>query len=128
MLRRQDLSPRYGGLSEMKTFLEHRGVAWSGSVMACPELWSAPPSAGVWNVLSCLWLPTHAVFLSKDSGVLPEIKSFRIKLRADCTWVCFCTYYCWGKSQNAECPDAFSDFHFFCSFSHFHFCQFGLLL
>ena len=41
MLRRQDSSPRYGGLSEKKTFSEHRGVEWSGSVMACPELRSA---------------------------------------------------------------------------------------
>ena len=128
MLRRQDPSPRYGGLSEMKTFLEHRGVEWSGSVIACLELLLWSPSAGVWDMLSCLWLPTHPVFLSKDSGVLTDIKSFRIKLRADYTWVCICTHHHWGKSQNAECPNAFSDFYFFCSFSHFYFCQFGLLL
>lgn len=66
----------------MKRRLSQNTGAWSGlglwervqSFGLLFLLWS--PSAGAGDVFSSLWLPTHAVFLSKDPGVLREIKSF----------------------------------------------------
>lgn len=50
----------------MKTFLEHRGVEWSGSVIACPELRSAAPAMepfrwGLGCVILFMAANTHSV-------------------------------------------------------------------